>query len=286
MFQHRDQTEVLFLGTSRFMDGVSPKIVMINVNKSFNSKWSGFNAGTTGSNTKRLELLFNRAIEKEGLKNIVIEISLPQIKGGSLGFGTIEDSTDFEGTLQNLVIENSNLVKWRKSFRIQSLVNMGAILASNQLQGSEIFRKSFVKDYLKKDKIQTSNKEMIKLKPTKIIPTDEIITASKTEFEETILRMQKTAEDKKVNLTFIIPPLVNKRKAKETQNEVLKQYQRIANITGLLIYNYSDLEFAQSLFRDKDSHLNKHGRFIFSTLLAQSITESIQSNQSKQYAIQ
>jgi hypothetical protein len=277
MFEYRDSTEILFIGSSRFKDGISPKIVSEVFNKNGNVRWSAFNGATTGTNMNRLEYFFNNSVVKPGLVTIIIEISLPQLSEGILGFNSEAEPRDFEEKLQQTLSSNLRLSEYRKSFRLEHLMYAPAIVGASYFEGSELFRKNIIPDLLSEDKFNLSEERLNKWQPVLIHPTKEEVTKG-DRILDAFSRMSDLAFKKNVNLLFVIPPIVNQRNKKENTKEVLDLYQKIATVSKRPIYNYGNLPIPESNFRDKDSHLNKEGRVVFSTALARVIKESYKIN--------
>lgn len=274
MFNFRDETEILFLGSSRSQDGISPKVIEQNLKGSTIETWKGFNGSITGANIHRLKEIFDRTIEKEGLKLVVIEISVPQLNEQEIYTSTSTDSLDFEGQLHEVVADKMKLIEWRKAFRMDNLKNAPAILAADQLEGSEFFRANALKDFFSSDEFELSVTQQEAWQPTKFAPIDSA-SSSASNVPKIINELTSKAQKLGVKTLLVIPPLVNKRYETEHTPEVIQLYQEIANATGKTIINFSDAKVSESLFRDKDSHLNKEGRFVYSTMLAQVILSTI-----------
>jgi hypothetical protein len=277
MFNFRNPTEILFIGSSRFKDGISPKIVSEVFNKNRTVKWSAFNGATTGTNLNRLEYFFNKTVVKPGLTNIIIEISLPQLMEGELGFNATAEPKDFEEKLQLTLSSNLRMSKYRKSFRLEHLMYAPVILGASHLEGSELFRKNIIQDLLSDDKFDLSDERLNKWQATLIYPTEEEVGKG-DRILDAFSRMSDLAFEKNVNMLLVIPPTINQRNNVENTKEALDLYQKISTVSKRPVYNYGNLQIPESNFRDKDSHLNKEGRVIFSTVLAGVIKESLKIN--------
>jgi hypothetical protein len=55
LFRHRSQTELLFVGSSRFNDGIAVKTFLHEFRQDQSPAWKGFNASVTGANLARLD---------------------------------------------------------------------------------------------------------------------------------------------------------------------------------------------------------------------------------------
>lgn len=274
MFKFRSPTEILFIGSSRFKDGISPKIVSEVFNKTETVRWSAFNGATTGTNMKRLEYFFNNTVVKSGLLIVIIEISLPQLREGTLGFNSKAEPRDFENKLQQTLSSNLKISEYRKSFRLEHLMYVPAIVGASHFEGSELFRKNIIPDLLSEDKFDLSEERLNKWQPVLIYPTEGEVTKG-DRILDAFSRMSDLAFEKNVNLLFVIPPTINQRSKKENTKKVLDLYQKISTVSKRPIYNYGNILIPESNFRDKDSHLNKEGRVIFSTVLARVIKGSL-----------
>lgn len=271
MFDYRDKTEILFLGSSRFKDGISPNLFCVHLDSISKIEMRGFNGAITGANIERLEFFFNKAVEKTGVEHIVIEISRPQLKRKKEDIKSTEEETeDLDSKISTVLENNSKLILWRKSLRFDNLKNIPAILFANHMEGSELYKKDAFSDYTKsiKSKLTPETKETWKYET---ITPSEVTTVSDSDkiIYDTFNRIVKKAKEYHVNISFIIPPLVNESKMKETSLDAKKRFQNLSNITKTVIYNFSTANIDESFFRDKDSHLNKEGRYIFSSMLAE-----------------
>lgn len=296
MFSYRSQTEILFLGSSRFSDGISAKVFREQLEYS-GETLKAFNGGITGATMERLEYFFNTAIEKEGLQHIIIEISRPQLKRIPVDVEADDEDTDkVETELANFLEKHSKLVRWRKSLRLDNLKNAPIILFSNYLEGSELFRRGGFLDLIEDEKI-TIDADVLKtwqpfiIKPNALnVHVDEIALNAYEELENAgvidydfiapiFKEVANKAKQKNVEIILVVPPLVNKSLEKEHNKEFLDLYQALANETGFSIYDFTAVKIPESYFRDKDSHLNKDGRDLFSTKLAELMIQELHEEQ-------
>ncbi len=270
MFDYRKETEILCLGSSRLKAAFSPKIFTKQIKDQTGVEWSGFNGAITGANIERLEYFFNKAISKKGLKYIILEISKPQLSRKKTDIEAEKKAEDWDSKIASQVEKFSNLIAYRKSIRIDNLKNVPAIIFSDYLQGSELYKKGAISDLYVNGETEI-NEATIKLwEPTVYLPspnTTELITESDILFY-TFKKIVAKAKQNNVKLFFTIPPLVNNAKVKETTPKTHQRYQKLANITGHKIYNFSTKNIPELYFRDKDSHFNKKGKYLFSIMLA------------------
>lgn len=270
MFEFRGETEVLFLGSSRFKDGISPKLYSQHLLETSGNDWRGFNGAITGANIERLEYFFNKAVEKKGVKHIVIEVSMPQLSRKTADVEAEEVEEDLDSKLSDFFAEKSKLVRWRKSLRFDNLKNAPAILFADYMEGSELYRKDSFSEIFDNDDEITVDANILKTwEPSVIYPNSETISIKKYNFVLTAFqKMVNKAKAKHVNIVLVVPPIVNGKKIKESKKETLDLYQSVANLTQHKIFDFAKLNISESYFRDKDSHLNKEGRDLFSIKIA------------------
>lgn len=280
MFEFRDKTEVLFLGSSRFKDGVSPKLFSKHLNSTNSKPLRAFNGAITGANIERLEFFFNKAANKIGTKHIVIEVSRPQLqrKKEDIKATDIEEK-DIDYQMATFFEEKSKLIQWRKSLRFDNLKNIPAILFADHMEGSELYKKGALGDLTKSTKSTFNAVAKEEWRHSLIKPSViNSISQSDQVIYNTFKRITKKAKETGIKITFVIPPLVNGSKKKETTPEMYARFQNLSSVTGLTIYDFSSANINESYFRDKDSHLNKEGRYIFSQLLAELLANTSNSN--------
>ncbi len=281
MFEFRGDTEVLFLGSSRFKDGISPDLYSKHFLEISGKNWRSFNGAITGANIERLDYFFNKAIQKKGLKYVVIEVSMPQLSRKKEDIIATEKDKDLDAKLSGFFAEKSKLIQWRKALRLDNLKNAPAILFSDYMQGSELYRQGIVSD-LFNDKKTSVNKELLKpWTPLVIAPNTQhmsIDTADYSVVFNSFKNIMQKAKANKVNVLLVVPPLANNKKKEESHKEVLNLYQKLANVTQQKIYNFALLDISERYFRDKDSHLNKQGRDLFSVRVANLMAQNLIKN--------
>lgn len=271
MFQFRDTTQVLFLGSSRFKDGISPKLVSKAIQQRYNTQINAFNGALTGTNIQKLEIFFNRSVAKPGLDLVVIEVSYPHLAFDENFSMDEKPAESFEEELQNGLIENVKLAAWRKSFRIENFIKSPAILFADYLEGSELYRAHLVKDFLDNTPYQYTAADHKLWQPLVIEPNQPMGDDGGDCVMHVLQDIVKLSKKNEVDLLFVIPPLVNDRKEKETNEEAMVFYQNVANKTGCSILNYGALDIPEAVFADQDSHMNKEGRHLFSHAIAEPI---------------
>lgn len=279
MFDFRDKTEVLFLGSSRFKDGISPKLFSKHLDSIKGIKLRAFNGAITGANIERLEFFFNKATNKKGTEHIFIEISRPQLqrKEEDIKANEIEEK-DIDYQMASFFEEKSKLIQWRKSLRFDNLKNIPAILFANHMEGSELYKKGALRDLTKSVKSTLNTNTKQEWNYSVITPSStKNIAVSDQVIYNTFKRIAKTAKETGIKITFIIPPLANISRVNETTTEMYARFQNLASVTGLKIYDFSSANINESYFRDKDSHLNKEGCYIFSQLLAELLANTTNS---------
>ncbi len=276
MFEYRDTTEVLFLGSSRFKDGLSPKIIEKQIKDSLGLSIKAFNGALTGTNVQQLDYFFKKAITKKGLRLVVVEISFPQLYFDETYQNPDPEKIGVEEHLQNGIMDHLKLAAWRKSFRIENLIKAPAILATDFLEGSELDRSNFISDYFNKTTFKFTKTHQEQWRPKVILPQGEPDGDGGDCSMHILQDIARLAKENNVKLLLVIPPVINARSSAESTPEVKKIYQTAATKMGMEIWDYGDIKISEKYFSDQDSHLNIEGRFVFSHIIGSKIGSIIQ----------
>ena len=126
--------DVLFFGTSRVQDGVSPRVF----SDSLGDGVAAFNLAFTSSSLQSLEALAERYETRAGLKLVVLELSTPQLENGAPVWEETPNGTDVEGRLTGWVHEHVRAVAHRQALVSDALVRLPSLLwFAPALDGSE-----------------------------------------------------------------------------------------------------------------------------------------------------
>ncbi|MCB9426617.1 MAG: hypothetical protein H6584_06270 [Flavobacteriales bacterium] len=273
MFQNRNSTQILFLGSSRFNDAIAPKKIVQFLENNNDIKLRAFNGAFAWNNIQNLDFFFNKAIGKPGLDVVVIEVSPFHLFFENKEELEQEGIDAVEYKLQNYLAEHLKLARWRRSFRVENLIKTPFIVFSDYLDGTEIYRTNLIQDVLDNKGYQFTDSIRKLWQPGLIVPNQPMSGYGEDSVMHILQNIVKLSEKHNVDLLFVIPPTVNERNEKENSKETLDFYQNVANNTGHTILNYGTLNISENLFSDKDSHLNKEGRSYFSSSLAEVIAK-------------
>ncbi|MDH5719795.1 MAG: hypothetical protein OEZ13_04145 [Spirochaetia bacterium] len=274
MYMRRKPTPILFYGSSRFKDGISPKVITKRLENTTTQQYESFNAAITGTDIYRLEWFVKRVVENKNLKIFILEISPPMFVEGDHGFeNKNQDTESVEDFLSERLKENFSIVEWRKSLKINILIRSAALLGANYFEGSELFRRGAVSDFFKSDKIKMTENIKISWTPQiiKARTNNDAVVSKETKLYQDI---SKIMQKNRIKLFFVIPPLTIKKQNEECNKSEIEKYKNIANATGVNIFNFGCLDLEEKYFID-DSHLSHLGRHYFSEILAIKIAESI-----------
>jgi hypothetical protein len=280
MFNHRRPTEILFLGSSRFADGISVKQALMAFNRAHGTHWRGFNAAITSANLARMEYLWGATVGKKGLALLVVELSPPTLGAGPLDFDAPEvDSSpkDLESRLHLWFAEHSALVRERKAFKIQMLVNLLAIFAADFVEGPEWARRGFLIDLLGGEPTPVLTPGDPTWQAALRAPRRPDPAAQADEAVAVFGRLASSARGRDVKVCFVVPPL-HPAGAAERNPVTIDRFQRIADATGAMVLDFSACPVASRFFVDPNSHLNKEGRVRFSASLGATLHDVLSRN--------
>lgn len=275
MFNHRRPTEILFLGSSRFADGISVKQALLAFNRAHGTHWRGFNAAITSANLARMEYVWGATVGKKGLSLLVVELTPPTLSAGPLDFDAPEAEAspkDLESRLHLWFAEHSALVRERKAFKIQMLVNLLAIFAADFVEGPEWARRGFLIDLMGGEPTPALAPGDPAWRATLLAPRRSGPAPQGDEAVAVFARLASTARVREVKVCFVVPPL-HPAGAAERNPASIDRLQRIADATGAMVLDFSACPVATGFFVDPNSHLNKEGRVRFSASLGATLHE-------------
>ena len=166
---------------------------------------------------------------------------------------------------------------WRKSFRIENFIKAPAIVAADYLEGSELYRAHLIKDLLDTTPYAYSDADKFMWQPAIVKPVGGTGDDGGDCVMHILQDISALARKQQVDILFVVPPLMSKRRLTENTAEAKLFYQTIANKTGHQIVHYGDLDLPTRIFSDQDSHMNKEGRHLFSNVMADLLSTIFQN---------
>ena len=267
--------ELIFFGSSRMNDGVSPTLVAeeFHALRPELPPVSGFNLASAASSLEVLEALSERFAARPGLRLAVIEVSDPQLESAPLQWEPPrEPPHDLEGRLSALVDRHVRIVAHRGVLFSDNLPRLPALLLfAPALDGSEIMVSDQFQAWLGHHPPRTS--ELIsgswKLSGDGLAGVTE--TASHEIPGDRLGRMVAVARRFRqhgVTVVFVVPPLSQDYHPAPERSAAMKSFLReLHTQTGSEVWDWSGAVLPGELFRGT-SHLNPRGRALFSKVLA------------------
>jgi hypothetical protein len=243
LLDKQGRVEVLFFGTSRLWDGISPR--------TFSAAFPGvhaFSLAASGANLGTLEALAKRFARRSGLRLAFVELSSPQL----------DSSPSQEAPpagLEAMAARYSLLVANRGALRGESLERLpGLLFYPRRLDGSEIHFGEQVAAILGRPPPAAQGPE---LRPANA-------PASAAAPGPSVARLLAVARELRaasVAVVFVVPPL----RACELPEDMSAAAGAVA--AGFPVWDYQRAPLPADAFRDC-GHLNARGRAAFSRSLA------------------
>lgn len=243
LLDKQGRVEVLFFGTSRLWDGVSPR--------TFAAAFPGvhaFSLAASGANLGTLEALAGRFARRPGLRLAFVELSSPQLDASP-------SQPSAPTGIEAAAARRSMLIANRGALRGESLERLpGLLLYPTRLDGSEIHLGEQVAAILGRP---PPPGERLALRPIDEAPGPAATDASTLR----LLAVARELRAASVAVVFVVPPL----RACEPPEDMSASAAALA--PGFPVWNYQRAPLPAEAFRDC-GHLNARGRTTFSRSLA------------------
>jgi hypothetical protein len=251
LLEKQGRVEVLFFGTSRLWDGISPR--------AFSAPFPGvhaFSLAASGANLGTLEVLARRFAHRPGLRLAFVELSSPQL----------DPSPSQEAAptgLEAVAARYSALVANRGALRGDSLERLpGLLLYPRRLDGSELHPAEQIAAILAHppqapDQTGTPYDNLRTVSPNYAAGS----AAREDPSGARLLAVGRELRSASVAVVFVVPPL----HACELPEEIGPAAALVSS--EFPVWNYQSAELPAEDFRDC-GHLNAKGRTAFSRSLA------------------
>lgn len=291
-----EDTAALFLGTSRFADAIDQTVFGEAVEDRTGDFVRVVNGATAGIAQEEIVIFSEVVAERGTLPCVVIEASGSSLPEGSgrvvvAGDGEIEIDRDgrfadrLEGEFQGWLGENLALVRYRKALRPRTLVKLGVLYTANHIDPGKWSRKGFVRELFTSSDFSLPEETMDALQPLRY-DRERLPAAGTAEGEAEgipepveqhpiyrgMAEIARSLEDSDTEIVWVNPPVMGEMQEGENNPVRLAIYRRILEDFGGTILDYSQLELAAGLYRDR-SHLNEKGRTLFSRLVARDLAD-------------
>jgi hypothetical protein len=273
MLEQRPRVDILFLGTSRTQDGVSPDLVTRTLEEVAlkPGKIIGFNAAFPGSSLDALTSLARRFARRPGLRLLAIELSEPQLANEPAPW---EISDQPPATLEDWLARGLSakvaLVRYRSAFLPDNLGRLPALLVFGPaLSGWETLGSDQVASWLGHQEKPATGFDPALWRPALFKP-DSPARTLEPEADQQATRLAGIADSyraKGVQVVFIIPPMMRAAGPVPERGRLKPLFAEVARRSGCEVWDYASLKLPDGLFHDP-SHLGREGRAHFSQALA------------------
>jgi len=243
LLDKQGRVEVVFFGTSRLWDGISPR--------AFSAAFPGvhaFSLAASGANLGTLETLARRFAHRPGLRLAFVELSAPQLDSAP--------SQEAAPTgLEAMAARHSMLIRSRGALRGESLERLpGLLFYPRRLDGSELHFGEQLAAILGRP---PSGAERPDLRPAPL----PAVAAAHDPSVERLLAVARELRAASVKVVFVVPPL----QACEAAEDMGAAAAALS--LEFPVWNYQRAPLPARDFRDC-GHLDAKGRWAFSRALA------------------
>ena len=288
ILERAPDTKVLFLGTSRFVDGIEHKKFSDELEAITGFRYKSLNGAATGSQGVRTAYFAKIAATNKNLTHVILEASSPAQQDGKLGFsensGTAqpyeEDPNErfairFENRLQNWLTRNVALVNYRKALRLKTILQLPVLYMAGSIDPNIWSRKGVARNLFTSADVEITEEIVSKLKPEIITPDSgevEPKPISSNEQYDNLVRLSDIFSESGIKVIWVAPPVSAKKMSSNYSAKKTRMYQAIARRYDTVFYDYAGLGTDQNLLRDT-THLNSKGRRVFSVVLARQLAD-------------
>ena len=267
LLERQGPIELLFVGTSRLNDGLSPAQLTARLGAKGGLRGArGFNASTPSSSLETLAFLVRGGLSHPGLKVLVLELSAAQTRSEALSL----DPPAEEGLLRG-----SNLLRYRRALALENLPRFLGLALARRFDGSEWFRDRWLLEGAKERLGSLSpappivEPRRVESAPLAAAPLE----AAGAEAASTYQRLSDEAAAAGVRTFWVVPPSAATERSAECVGEFQRLVGEVARRTRAPVLDYSCVELPASFFADGRTHLGAAGRAWFSASIADQLAD-------------
>lgn len=279
MCERHARVDVLFLGTSRTQDGVSPALMSraLAGRDPALAEVRGFNAAFTSSSLDALEALAARLLARKELRCVVLELSDPQrVNPATPWDGAPPDTTTLEGRL-GVLARNLRFLRHRSAFVSDNLARLPALLLfAPALGGWEVKGSEQMAAWLGRAEASPTGFDAEAWRPSVIQPTGrhEALSEEDSRTAERFAAVARRYRERGVAVVFASPPLSAEWSPAPERDSMKPLFREIAERSGCEVWDFSSLQLDRRFFRNP-SHLGTEGRAHYSYALAGEIARQL-----------
>lgn len=275
--QRHGPTEVLFIGTSRTNDGVSPRLFSDElVAERPELSWvHGFNLSSASSSMEIVEWLTQQVAARPGLRLVFVEVSDVQLKSVPLQWEPPKEApTTLEGRLERFLETHSRLVADRGVLFSDNVTRLpGLLLFAPALDGSEVLVTDQLKAWMGIQGPRIPVKDLSAWKVGDGAVLTEAGSPPASDRLDRLVAVAKAFQDHGVRVVFNVPPLAPELRQAPERTSSMHEFLRVLGArSGAEVWDWSGATLPDDIFRGT-THLNHIGRAQFSRALARKTVE-------------
>lgn len=265
LLERQGPIDLVFAGSSRTQDGVSPRLLAIEVAGQGGPVLRAFNLAFTSSTLATLEAEAKLLAGRPGLRLVVLELSAPQIADGRVSWvEKNEELSDgsLEGRLGQGVRAHVTLVRERAVLIPENLARFFALLApAGRLDGSEVHvaeQLAAAAGIWRPDDTVSDGWE-----PPLLLAGEPLLPGAALEQTgQRLLALARVLRGSGVQVAFAVPPLSPEARAYEHDAEAKDPFQALARSLAREVPVFDGTKLVsrdRGQFHDT-THLNTAGR--------------------------
>ncbi len=299
ILERSPETEVLFIGSSRFLDAIDQGVFSKQLESKTGKKIKSMNGATTGIDADRFAYFSHIAAKNKHLTHVVLEASPPTLNHSKAVFlrelkkEKVKDqpaepgpaasarkevfADKFETRLQTWVTESIALVEYRKSLRADVLLKLLVLYTADSIDPNTWSRKGIVRNLFSSSDFKMPENLSEKFTPDVITPSsiDAVPPAKKlraSRFYENLQVISGIFSESGMEVIWVAPPVTEAMWTKNSSLKYTQYYKATAFRYGSFFYDCAGSDLGDEFYRDP-THLNVKGRALFSTVLADQLAE-------------
>lgn len=281
MFERHPRVSVLFLGTSRTQDGVSPDLATRTLQEIAPELGvlPGFNAAFTGASLGALLSLAPRFEDRRDVRLVVIELSEPQIFNEAAPWDEPQRAAvTLEDRLGDAV-QHVAIVRYRKALIGQNLGRLPSLLAATSMGGWETKGSEQFAAWMGRREARATGFDPVRWRPDILRPTSPAAPLGEAERDVANQLASLASRFRMHGITpiFAVPPLAAGDLDAPERHDLQALFAEVARRGQCEVWNFAPVQLPDALFRDI-SHLNREGRAHYSEALAHEIARVLKTS--------
>ena len=275
IFQQHPRVEILFLGTSRTQDGVSPALVSRTIQGIAPELGPvpGFNAAFTAATLDLVAAQIPRFGFRPDLKVVVLELSAPELAPEFLNFPIPwEQPRPASRTVEDKLaaaVQHVHFIRHRTAFLTDNLNRLPPLLLfAASLGGWETITKDQLAAWLGRPEPAAAGFDAALWTPelpgAPALP--QTLNPQQEEIATRLVRQARLFQDHGIKVVFTVPPLARGFSAAPERQDLKPLFAEVARRSRCEVWNFATVLPPDVFFRDA-THLGGLGRAHYSQAL-------------------